>query len=77
MKKILSDFLCTCGHYDSQHFCSEKAHKRKRHKCNITDRVFCDDSDKLDPPWSCKCTKFSMDNLLYLEEMDREYYGAR
>lgn len=74
MKKLLIDLLCTCGHFDSQHFCSEKHHKKAKHKCNITDRVWCNDSDVNDPPWNCKCTKFNMDNLAYLEEMDKQYY---
>lgn len=74
MKKPPIDLLCTCGHFDSQHFCSEKHHKKTKHKCNITDRVWCNDSDVNDPPWNCKCTKFSMDNLAYLEELDKDYY---
>lgn len=76
MKKPLIDLLCNCGHYDSQHFCSEKSHMKKKHKCNLTDRVFCDDTDIFNPPWSCKCSKFIMDNLSYLEQADREYYGG-
>ena len=68
----MTDFLCTCGHPDAQHVCSEKAHQRKGHICDVTDRVFCCNEDMFDPPWSCRCVKFMLDNLAYLEQLANE-----
>lgn len=64
-----NDYKCICGHLESQHVCSAKTHKLKgkEHICNITDRVFCCNTDIIDPPWSCKCEKVVLDNLSYLQ----------
>lgn len=70
-KKILIDSPCNCGHVDSRHFCSERTHKLKGHRCGVTHRVFCDGESIIDPPWSCPCMKFVMNNLVYLAEIDR------
>jgi hypothetical protein len=63
------DFRCTCGHLDSEHICSEKAHKRPGHICDVTNRVFCCNEDINDPPWSCPCKHFKIDNLRFLESL--------
>jgi len=61
------DLICTCGHFDSDHVCSDKSHKKPNHICNETDRTFCCNVDVLDSPWSCKCERFRIDNLKFLE----------
>lgn len=66
------DYLCSCGHLDSEHVCSVKAHKRPSHICNETDRIFCCNEDLYNPPWSCRCVKFMLDNLAYLEQIANE-----
>lgn len=68
------NLICLCGHWDSEHVCSDKSHKRKKpkHICNETDRVFCCNVSISDPPWSCECKKVRIDNLKYLEGLAME-----
>lgn len=69
-----ADYLCKCGHWDSEHVCSNKAHERKspEHICNVTDRTFCCNEDVADAPWSCRCESFRIDNLRYLEGLENK-----
>jgi hypothetical protein len=60
-----SDYHCTCGHLDSQHFCFEKAHKKPGHNCAVAN-TFCD-GEVVDSPFSCDCQHFKLDNLSYLQ----------
>lgn len=56
------DLICTCGHEDIDH------------TCGMFEKVKCVKPDSFDYSKRCKCTWFSLDNLLYLEELDKEYY---
>ena len=56
------DLICTCGHLDTDHSIGWFEHVR----------CFKEDSFNIKKP--CRCTKFSLDNLLYLEQLDKEYY---
>lgn len=62
MKKPSIELLCTCGHVSTEH--------------NIfppNTRCRFDDGDL---GVRCQCSKFHLDTLLYLEEIDRAYYGG-
>lgn len=56
------DLLCTCGHLDTDH------------TCGMFKKVRCLKHDSFNINKKCDCTKFSLDNLLYLEQLDKEYY---
>lgn len=62
MKKPSIDLLCTCGHLNTEH------------TCGMFERVQCLKQDTFNNNKRCKCTWFSLDNLLYLEQLDKEYY---
>ncbi len=58
------DLLCSCGHLDIDHTYDM-----------LIDEA-CLEQDSFNINKKCGCTKFSLDNLLYLEQLEREsYYG--
>lgn len=68
-KLIYPKMLCTCGHYEEDHRFNAI---RKRNWCLF------DDGDIGN---RCSCLDFRLDNLLYLEELNRlngtGHYNAR
>ncbi len=65
MKKPSIDLLCTCGHLDTDH------------TCGMFEHVKCLQQDSFDINKRCRCSKFSLDALVYLEQLDKEYYLGR
>ena len=60
----LPDLICTCGHLEKDH--SHKLWGLRASECRIVLRM---------PKVKCNCIRFMLDNLLYLEILERIYYG--
>ena len=53
------ELTCSCGHLDQEHH----------------DGFICQREDMYRPNAACPCNVFILDGLLYLEQVDKAYYG--